>query len=372
MTVFLYTATGTDGRNGAGRIDAASLEAARFRLEQQGHTDIVFHTDTHSAQLARAHGHASVASQVSAAQELKNRQKPLRGLAFIIACYRGNWIVWVLPCLWAGLNLFRGPPYTIRAYFSFLLAIAGLIFPLWASIPARAYNALLQASAWARWAEVRSRVAFFRRWGRFFLNSVPALELDVRDACAVAAGGNLVQALKSLEHYAATVQPQSVYYGRIASVYTAARDWSGMARSQAEALRLSNGGTNETIDYATTLIWRLRDADGAEQLLDRSADKELSALAQSFVDFARGLIALERGQAALAAEKLQRALSVQRDLYDNPLMSGMADHLQAYLSIATAQLGDKRAAREMLRGSLPRLTAHKDLDLARRCAAAVA
>lgn len=372
MTVFLYTATGADGNNGAGRIDAASLEAARFRLEQQGYSEIVFHTDEQSVQSSRAHGLRGSIPEVSAAEELKNRTRSPKGIGFLIDCYRGNWIVWVPPLLWAAWNLLMGAPYTLRDWLSFLLAPVALVFPLWAAIPARAYRSLLEASAWARWSEVRQRVGFFRRWGRYFLGSVPALELDVREASAIAGLGDLHGALRRVEPYAATVQPPAVYHARISSIYAAARDWQGAARCQAEALRLSDHGTNETIDYATTLAWRLRDADAAEQLLDSVAGKELSALAQSFVDYARGLIALERGQFAAARESLQRAWAVQANLYDNPLMAGLADYITAHLAIVTAQLGDKPTARKMLRASLPRLTAFKDIELARRCAAAVA
>ena len=372
MTVFLYEAAQADGDRSAGRIEAASLEAARFRLEEQGLREIVFHTDETNPQRLRALGLNDAAAQVSPEVQLRYLRTPPRGLTFIAKVYAGNWLVWVVPLLWAGWNLWKGPPYTLRGYASFLLAIAGLLFPLWVSIPSRQYNALLEAKAWVRWAEVRRRCAFFRRWGKYFITSVPAFEVAVNDACAVAAGGDLPGALASLEFYERSIQPRALYLGRIASVYTAARDWQGMADCQEEAYRLSQGGTLQSIDYATTLVWRLRDADGAARVLEGVADKERTQLAQSFYDFAQGLIALERGQPAVARDLLHSALHVQRDLHTNPLMQAMADFVLAYLSIALAQSGDKAQARKLLRVSLPRLTAYKDLLLARRCAAAVA
>ena len=369
MTVFLYSATGADGRSAPGRIDAASLDAARFRLEEDGLREIVFHTDELNAQLRKAHGMQS--SPSTPEQELRARQSSSGGLAFIGRVYAGNWIVWAPITALAAYFAWKGAPFSSRALGSFVLAPIGLLFPLWAAVPARSYNHLLEASAWARWGEVRRRCAGLRRWGHLFQGKVPALEVDVREAMAMAALGDLSGALASLKKYETALQPASVFPGRLASVHGAGKDWAGMARCQEQAWELSDHGTPQAIDYATTLIWRLRDADGAQRVLDSVAGKQRAAMAQAFTSYAEGLIAIERAQPELAQEKLQSALAIVRT-HQSPLTELMADFIQAHLAIAVARGGDKAQARQLLRASLPRLTAHKDLELAKRCAAAVA
>ncbi|MDC8014558.1 hypothetical protein [Tahibacter soli] len=370
MTLFLYSAAGDDGGRRAGRIDAASLDAAKFRLEQSGLRDIVFHTDEILPAQLRAEGMAP--AEVSADAELAALTDPLHGFAFVRACYIGNWIAWVPPLAWALWNLAGGAPYSLVDQASFALAAIGLAFPAWAAVPSLAYQKLLDASAWARWDDVRRQCAFFRRWRRWFLAPTPRFDVDIRDATAVAAQGDLAAALASVAHYEATVAPRQVYLGRIASIHFAARDWTGALRCQEEAWRLSGGGMPETIDYAVTLVWRRRDADAAQRLLAGIAGRTRTALAQTFVDYAEGLIALERGHDDVAKDRFERAIEGQAAASNTPLTQMVCDFIAAHLVIASARLGEKRAARALLRSVLPRLTAFKDIDLARRCAAAVA
>jgi hypothetical protein len=368
MTAFLYSATDAGGQRITGEIDAASLEAARFRLDERGLRDVVFHTDEMNAQIDRALELKPVGTPE---QRLRARRTDSGGLGFLLQVYAGNWVVWLPLSLWVVWDLSKGPPYSWGAMLRFVLLVPGLLFPLWAALPARAYNALLDASAWARWEEVRRRCAALRRWQPLLLGRVPPFELAVRDACARAALGDLPGALAQVQAFSATVSPATIFAGRLSSVYAAARDWSEAARCQKEAMELSGGGVAQTIDYATTLVWRLRDADGAERLLAGIADKARAEMPQAFTDYAEGLIALERRQFVDAAAALGRARDVL-GRYALPTVRGLADFVEAHLAIALAGLGDKARARALLRGALPRLTAYKDLELARRCAAAVA
>lgn len=370
MTLFLYSSVDAGDRPQVGRIDAASLNAAKFHLEQRGLREIVFHTDELSTAQLRAEG--MTPAQVSAERELAARTAPLQGFAFVRACYAGNWIVWVPPLAWALWNLFGGTPYSLVDWTSFALAALGLAFPVWAAIPSLKYQKLLDASSWARWDEVRRHCAFFRRWNRWFIVATPRFDVDIRDASAVAAQGDLAAALASVAHHEAIVAPRQIYFGRVASIHLAAHDVTGALRCQEQAWRLSDGGTAETIDYATTLVWRRRNADAAERLLAGIADRARTAIAQTFVDFAEGLIALERGDDKIAKERFENAIVGQATASDTPLTHMMCDFIAAHLAIASGRLGEKRAARALLRSVLPRLTAFKELDLARRCATAIA
>lgn len=368
MTLFLYSAAGPDGKRRAGRIDAASLDAAKFLLEQRNLSAIVFHTDEMSAAGMKAEGLAP--PEVDADTELAHRTTPPQGFAFVRACYVGNWIVWVPTLAWVVWNLWHGAPYTFVDWLSFVLAALGLVFPAYAAIPSLAYQRLLDASAWARWSEVRRHCAFFRRWGRWLIGPLPRLDIDIRDASAVAATGDLQAALDSVAHYAEGM-PRHTYLSRIVQIHIAACDWTGATRCLEEAWRLSGGATAETVDYATTLVWRLRDADRAEQLLAGVADKTRSSLVQAFFDYATGMVALERGNPAAAKTALLDAIGGVAT-HINPSSAALIDFIQAHLVIALGELGEKRTARAVLRGVLPRLTAFKAIDLARRCAAAVA
>ena len=369
MPSFLYEANDRSGRQHAGRVQAETLSAARYKLELQGCSEIRFHTDVHSEAMGRAEGHALVEG-VTPAQELHARRAPLGTAAQLVEIYRGNWIVWLPPVAWAAWKLCAGPPFGIGAWIASALAVVGLLFPAWAFVPSRLYARLLDAAAWARWDEVAALSNRALTWQRFFLFGPMLVDAELRRASARAAQGDLRGALDAVRHLEATL-PHAHYLSRIAPIHGAARDWQGMADRQAQAVEASGRGLTEVLDLATTLVWRLRRADEAAALLDEIRDQEMAMLPRAYFEFANGLVALERGDYRTAQDRITSFADILGESGNNPLLGYLADYALAFLVITQAALGQKTLAAHLLRNVLPRLTAFRDIDLTRRCQAAL-
>ncbi len=369
MPAFLYEATDRDGKHHAGRVQAENLPAARYRLELQGCSEIRFHTDPRTEAQSHAEG-VVLAEGVTPTQEMAARLTRGGSLADLRSIYAGNWIVWLPTTIWALWSLYAGPPFDVVKRLSFILAVVGLLFPLWAALPSRLYARMLDAQAWARWDELIMLCRRARQLRKFFRLGSIQIDAEFRHAAAVAAQGDLRGALAAVRHHGTTL-PKHIYLGRLASIYGAAQDWQGMADLQAEAVELSGRETLEIIDHATTLAWRLGHTEEAAALLEEVRDTEKTIMAEAYFNYASGIVSISRGHHAAAVEQLSLAADALGASGNNALLEYMADYTLAHLVLALAGQGQIALARSLLSGVLPRLKAFRDLALTRRCADAV-
>lgn len=369
MPAFLYEAQDRDGTHHAGRVQAENLAAARYRLELQGCSEIRFHTDPRTEAQSHAEG-AVLPEGVTPAQEVSARLTRGGTLAELRSIYAGNWIVWLPATIWALWSLYAGPPFGAVKWLSFVLAIIGLLFPLWAAVPSRLYARMLDAQAWARWDELIVLCQRARRLRKYFQLGPVQIDAEFRLAAAIAAKGDLRQALADIRHHGTTL-PKHIYLGRVASIHGAAQNWQGMADLQSEAVALSGRGTLEVIDHATTLAWRLGRTEEAAALLEEVRDHEKTVMAEAYFNYVSGIVSISRGHHATAVEQLSRAAETLGASGNNALLDYMVDYTLAHLVLALAGQGQLTRARSLLSGVLPRLKAFRDLALTRRCADAV-
>ncbi|MBL8299519.1 MAG: hypothetical protein JNN30_14370 [Rhodanobacteraceae bacterium] len=369
MPSFLYEATDRSGQQHAGRVHAETLAAARDKLELQGCREIRFHTDAQSEAIGRAEGHGT-AEGVTPAQELSARRERPGSLTQLVAAYRASWIIWFPLTAWAAWKLYLGSPFGFGAWAAFMLAAVGLLFPVWAFIPSLLYARLYDADAWARWAEVTTLCNRALAWQRWFRFDPMLIDAEIRRAAARAALGDLQGALHSLQHLQ-TRLPRAHYLARVAAIYEAAQDWRGLAEQQAQAVDASGRGSTEVVDLATTLVWRLRRADDAAALLDEIRDQEMAVLPRAYFEFASGLVALERGEYQTAQRHIATFIDTLAQSGAPGLYGYLYDYANAFLAITHAALGQKKQAAQLLRSALPRLTAFRDIELTKRCQAAL-
>jgi len=115
-----------------------------------------------------------------------------------------------------------------------------------------------------------------------------------------------------------------------------------MAQNQAEVVTLADRGTNEILDYATTLAWRMADADAADALLQEVAEREMSVLARAYFDFARGLVVLQRQQWADADSLLRQSIQTLNSSGQNPLLAGMVDFAKSDRVLLSRTVAERR------------------------------
>lgn len=369
MAAFLYEATDRSGHPHAGRIQAQTLAEARYRLELQGCSNIRFHTDPQIEAHLSAVG-VAVAEGVTPAEEVRARRMQPGWLPELRGAYANGWWIWLPLVAWAAWSIYSGPPFDFVDGLAFALAAAGLLFPLRAAAPSLLYTKLLEADSWARHDDVlrlSKRMLALRRW---ITIDAALVDVEFRRAAACARKGALPAALESVRHLEREL-PRLTYLGRVVSIHGAAGDWQTAAACQAEAVELAHRGTNEIIDLATTLIWRLRRVDEAAALLEEVRDQEKSIIAAAYHSYASGLVALERGKPAATVVHLTECIESLTAAGTSPLLGFMVDYSLAFLAIAQATLGDKPLATRLLDRALPRLRAFGDEALIERAAGAM-
>ncbi|TDR48880.1 hypothetical protein DFR29_101504 [Tahibacter aquaticus] len=369
MPSFLYEAKDRNGRAQSGRVQAETQAAASYRLKLQGYSDVRFHTEPQSGARAAAEGHR-IPPAVSPAQELRARHHRSGFPAALLGAYVSNAFLWLPFCGWALWSLYVGPPFGVGALLSFVLAGLALLFPLWAALPVALYAQLLQARSWARWDEVLAISQRIERLGRWLPLQSVLIDTTFSRAAALAAKGDITEAMVIASEYSTQLQPRYVYLSRLNMIYAAARAWSDMGKNQALAVSLSHRGTSEIIEYATTLVWRLHQHDEAAVLLDEVRDNEMTPLARAYFDYASGLVALARGRHAAADTLLTQAATALDSQPGNAMVESMHDFIQAHRVLCLGAMGRKPEAARLLRRVLPRLKAFGELELTRRCAAA--
>jgi tetratricopeptide (TPR) repeat protein len=372
MAKFLFTAQDRVGKSITDRIEAESSHAARLDLERQGYHAIVFHTDelanATTAMALEAIPPDSHPPPLAPKRELEARR--LGGIwGPIWFGWKREWRCWVPLLAWNGLSIYRGPPFSTFDWLGFGLSLLFVCAFVWARIPALAYNQLIEASTWCQVGDVRLWTRFLRRFRRLSGVGVPDMELDCRLAASLAREDRLPEAVELFRKHEDNSACKAYYFSRLSEIYTAGRDYAQMNACRIKAVEASDGGLNETIDYAFGLVRRLRNPVAAEQVLNSVPTQDVTDIAQVFVHYCRGLIALEKGDWPVAERQFKSALELGSPI-KNALMVGMLIEVKAFLCIALAQQSRHHEAKALLEEATPLLKARGELELLERSQAA--
>jgi len=370
MPVFLFSANSPDGRQVTERIEAATADAARYALDLRGYREIAFHTDDASNrmdavfQAEMVDGHPD--SQLTPEQELEARQGG--GMLQVVwSAWKHSAVFWVPLGLWVGVSLAGGRPFSWLDILSFALGALFLGWFVWLVLPGVGYQGLLAASTWNRLRETRAWVRFLR-----FLSSVgaprtPQLELDMRLACVLARNGCEEEARRVVAPHEAAAAGNPMILGRLAGFYEAVGDHARAHANRTLAVEASGGGLAEIIDHAHGLVRHLRRPAEARASLARIADREVADLAQIFVRYTDGLIALEEGRPEAAIELLSKTEQAMTPYEGNELVKGMFREVWAFRVIALAATGQFAEAKQLFAKALPLLRARRESSLIARC-----
>lgn len=285
-----------------------------------------------------------------------------------VFCFRELRVVWLLLAVWNSVSILSSPPYGWLSWLGFLLTGGVSLYFLWTTLPGVAYQRLLWAKVWAKWNAVRRWVACLRFFKRYGIAPLPEMHLDGFVAKALAAEGQLNEAVAILNKYKndETV-PQSLLHGELGSVYEKARLFDKMIEHRAHAVAASTGSAAEHIDYALGLARYLRNPQQARVILASITDKEMTDLAAVYVSYCWGLIALEEGKYEDAKTHMLSAFQQATPYTTNILMLEFFMDLKAHLVIIFAKLGEKQHARQFFNEVKRFLIAHQEVDLLQRC-----
>jgi tetratricopeptide (TPR) repeat protein len=237
----------------------------------------------------------------------------------------------------------------------------GIVLQLLA-FEARAYTRLSEAYAWARWDDVLAVT-------KEQCPGVAPFELDFRHAVALAARGELTEALELVAPYRDSSEdlPAYLYWSRLAEVYQYAKRPQERYEAMRQAAELAPDNPTVLLDLVLLDLTIKKDTSTAAARLAEVQQYHLSEMLQILHEAVSGHLALETGDAATAAQKLTQAdHALRRFRHATPLVGLIRDILQTYLALAEAELGQTQSARSRYQKARPRLVAHEAQDLLAR------
>lgn len=377
MKVFLFSATAPDGRKVHERIAAAGLDQARYTLEIRRYRDIEFLTDENAADIQRfaaaGTGVPEADPEVWTAEAEVESHRRQGVAAKVWWAFKQHAFIFGALALWNLLAWRGGPPYGWLDWLGFAATpLYGLVFVKLVT-PMILFQLILEAAVWHDWKNLRRLIAGARWLRKFTVTGIPDLELDIREATALAAEGRLAEGLALMERHRGRADlAEYLFLSRLAGLYDAAGQYGRGLALMEESAAKGPGGVSEWIDVAMVRIRRLHDAAGARAALARLEDKEVPALAQAVRLIVEGLILVEERDHERAVEYFRAGLEKLEVAAGNPLVLALIAEARAGTVIALARLGRKAAARKLLAGERPLLAARKETDLLARCDAALA
>jgi hypothetical protein len=377
MKVFLFSATSPDGTKVHDRIEAGNLDQARYALELRRYRDIEFHSDENTADISRAIRSGLKLPRVdpklwTAEDEVQSRRR--RGLGAKLAwAARQHAPIFAALAVWVAVELHNGRPYGRLAWASFLALPLYVLWFIRLVLPITFFQLILEAAVWHDWRRLRRLVGFTRMVKKFVTTAIPDKELDIREATAWAAEGQLAVGLKLVEKYRGHSDvSEYLYLARLSGIYDAAGQHDRAVALMEEAAAKGPGGVTEWIDVALARIRRKRDAAGARAALAKIEGKEVPALAQAFRLLVEGLIATEERDDLRACEYYRAGLDKLQASAGSPLIQGLIAESRAGMALSLARLDQPDAARKILAQERPLLEARNETALLARCDAALA
>jgi hypothetical protein len=355
MLEFYLTGTNPRGARKTLRIVAESSRDAMAECSANGYREITLHTDDVAAVAVSTMSKVNFNffSPAESVQLGRLSDKRLF-LLMVKKFYFGLWWVLLLEALTLLYITRSSTPPASPVAISILVLLPPVLFS--ASVaylgPRRKFNATIEAACWGRWQEVLDRIPALR-------GVVPAFELNVRTACALAGLGRLNEALALYETLSDDeVVPASMYWSRLSGVYHVAHRYTDALECLRQAKEKSPSGSIEALDLAMGLLENEVDTDYATQLIDGMHESVISDLAALHLPFVNGLVALNTCRPEEAEALFYAAEQGFHPMAEGaPLYRLLVDVTIAYRAIALADQGRASEAQKLFDTARPRLEA---------------
>lgn len=162
MPWYLFTARTSDGQQVTDRIESPTVESARYALELRHFSEIVFHTDDGSHDLA-AWMHKETGVLDGPGQHARDELKSLRtggSWEVLWSTWKANVWLWGPLLVWTLIGIRKGMPYSKTTWTALVLDALFLAYFAWSVLPGVAYQRLI----WALFARARPHLEANREW----------------------------------------------------------------------------------------------------------------------------------------------------------------------------------------------------------------
>lgn len=220
----------------------------------------------------------------------------------------------------------------------------------WNALVLPLYDLLLDLRGRAQWPRaLRLAEAMETIQAELGVGGIPEMDLFFVQASALANGGNLPEALRRVERFATdpAVEPWT-YWGRLASVYSHAKDYRGERECKFRAIQHNPECGSSYLDLAVYLVHHDQAVEESKRAMATAIEKGLSVQAEPFLNWARGCQALHENRNQDAATEFSDAITLMEATEVKGLLRGLLDTLRAYRGLALTRCGDlKNSALEL-------------------------
>lgn len=370
MHRYLWEGRDPDGNRRSERVEAANATAAREQLTRRGWTELRLITD----EIAEIAGRG-----VEVPDDLREEVEP--SAEFEVAQYRGHapglfgqWAraVWdAKGTSLVALGLTLTGIYLDRNWLFYagvaLLGFQVLSFPVlwfWFGRTMRLYSRLNHAKVWGRWDEVLRIVEQMRRAGGATGIGVGELELARCRAQALAARGQLDQAIKDFSRFEHSEQcPHWLYCSHLGGIFDEARQFERSLELKTLAANENPENASLWVDLASAFVRHLNRPDEARRSLARAEAGEVPELGLPYLELVRGWIAWRESSPALALPHFQAAARGFAQFKQHELVEGLILLTNAHVGLMHGLLGDRDQARRSFQQTRVFLQANREDEL---------
>lgn len=370
---FLWRGMDREGSRRAVRVNAASAQAAREALEQDGWTQLELLLDEIAS---------TAAGGVEAPEWLPTGAPSPDFEAALLdgtePSFASRWWNFIKAGWGTFFLLTAGLAWGFYQLKSWLiwssalgLAALGLVFPVldaWFGSALRIYKELNEAKVWWRWKRVMSCVQRLQRSHRFTRIGVGDEELARCRAQALAGLGRLEEGLRefqAVEHLYA--QNHWLYLSLLGGIYDIAKDYERSTECTRRALAEKPDLAALWIDLALRLARGLNQPAEAKEALARAEGLELSGLAKTYLAWVGGIIGWRERRYGEAKLALESALAQFQKMSHLPLVEGSILLTKSYLCAVEGPMGNRSRAEELWREVRPFLECNREEELLEAC-----
>lgn len=373
MPEYLWSGTSPSGeKNGAERVQAENVEAAKAILTARGWTNLQLHTSEISDYIHKA------MAQVTP-EEYQPNLTPKQQLQFHKGEHPKFWRRWIdsmveakgtigFCALLLAWSIFRHRTWGIIVCSAALFAVI-FLFPAihwWFAATSKLFVRLNTARTWWRWEEVLQCIDEMKKAHQRTKLGIGPAELARYWGLALAGTGQVEQGITIFsKEAAASNMPQWMRLSHIATMYNVAQQFDKALEVRRECFAVSGEDAIAGIDLASYLLDPFEFVDEAKALLAKVETKTLPAIAVPSISRLRGMIAHREKDFRLAdryfRESLAGTLQSAKNRYH--VFEASILLLNARLAIVNAALGNKAEAENFFKASRDYLAATKRQDL---------
>jgi hypothetical protein len=361
MPEYILTGRSRRGRTVSDIVVTDSADAAVRLFEDDGHTEIVLHTDDNAALFNTP---SKVRKTFTPREYLGYRTRGRIGcmLFLIRKLYTQTWWAYAICALALTARWGMGGEWTFLDSIAVVFLFFPVLFGVYAELTSKVipYRRVLKGVLHGRWEDVARNIRRVRM-------PLPPFERPFREAQALAGLGRLDEAL---DHFRPVGDdpaiPAHMYWTYKGMIFQTARERDKALECVARAAELAQGNAVVLIDHAIALLTVRNDVARARERLAQARGHALSDISTPLCEFGEGVLALKDRRPSDSIPLLETA---SKKLYPftggNPAIGIIIARIQAHLALAYAAVGELDAARGAYRKAEPILAPHDSLELAR-------